>query len=101
MDISKNQLRSTRGEEGKAQTYRRNVGLLGKIDQKIYLTPSTTLIHISFKMEHGWFIRLKVSFQIFFEIPPCAKKVFFVSEFVILCKSPPLYQVNLILPKRT
>jgi hypothetical protein len=28
-------------EEGTAQTYRRSVGLLGKIDQKITLTPST------------------------------------------------------------
>ena len=94
MDISKNQWRSTGGEEGKAQTYRRNVGLLGKIDQKIYLTPSTTLIHISFKMEHGWFIRLKVSFQIFFEIPPCAKKEIFSTAFVFLDLNPHFYEVN-------
>ena len=30
------------------------------------------------------------------EIPPCGKKVIFVTEFVILCKSPPFYEVKLI-----
>ena len=31
-----------------------------------------------------------------FEIPPCTKKVILVPEFVILCKNPPFYEVNLL-----
>jgi hypothetical protein len=44
---------------------------------------------------------LKVSFIIcryatrfVFEIPPCAHPVIFVTEFVILIKTPPLFEVN-------
>ena len=29
-----------------------------------------------------------------FEIPPCAKKVNFVAEFVDLCKNPPIYELK-------
>ena len=33
--------------------------------------------------------------QMFFiEIPSCGNKVIFVTEFVILCKNPPFYDVN-------
>jgi hypothetical protein len=52
------------------------------------LTPNMPLIHTSFTS------------QSFFEIPPSAKKAFFVTEFLILCKNPSFYEVNLILPKR-
>ena len=57
-------------------------------------------------MECGLGFWLKASFiiyiyttKIFFEIPPCAEKVIIVTEFVILCKNPPLYEVNQIVQK--
>ena len=31
--------------------------------------------------------------KFFFEIPPCRKKVMFVTEFVILCKNPPFSEI--------
>ena len=48
------------------------------------------------EMEYGWQNFLAQSFisytyihhKDFFEIRPCAKKVIFVTEFVILCKNP-------------
>ena len=44
---------------------------------------------------------LKFNFpSFFFDIPPFTKKVIFVPEFVILCKNPPFYEVNLLLTKK-
>ena len=31
-----------------------------------------------------------------FEISPCAHRVIFITEFVLLTKTPPFYEVNLI-----
>ena len=36
----------------------------------------------------------------FVEIPPCAKKVIFITEFAIWCKNPPFYEVKKIFRKR-
>ena len=36
----------------------------------------------------------------FIEIPPCAKKVIFITEFAIWCKNPPFYEVKKIFQKR-
>ena len=30
------------------------------------------------------------------EFPPCAKEVIFITEFTILCKNPPFYEVKKI-----
>ena len=38
--------------------------------------------------------------EFFFEIPPCTKKVIFVTELLILCKNPPFYEVNILLTKK-
>ena len=34
------------------------------------------------------------------EISPCAKKVIFITEFAILCKNPPFYEVKKYFPKK-
>ena len=36
----------------------------------------------------------------FFEIPPCARKVIFVTEFVFFCKNSPFCEVEKIFLKR-
>ena len=53
------------------------------------------------KIEYGWNLWLKVLFIMctyitknFIEIPPCAKKVIFSTEFVLLDLNPPFYEVN-------
>ena len=38
--------------------------------------------------------------KIFLEIPPCAHYVIFITEFVLLIKIPPFYEVNLFNRKR-
>jgi hypothetical protein len=35
-----------------------------------------------------------VTKKIYFEIPPCANHVIFITEFVLLIKTPPFYEVN-------
>ena len=61
---------------------------------------NSTLVY-PFKMEYGWNLWLKVSFIVgtfitkpFIKIPPWANKVICINEFVILCKSPPFYEVK-------
>ena len=53
------------------------------------------------KIEYGLNLWLKVSFIIstyitkkIMEIPLCAKKVIFITEFTILWKHPPIYEVK-------
>ena len=60
------------------------------------------------KIEYGWNLWLKVSFimctyitNFFIEIPPCAKKVIFSTEFVLLDLNPPFYVVNQEVWKRS
>ena len=57
-------------------------------------------------MEYGWNFWLKHSFiisictkKLFFEIPPFAKKVIFITKFTILLTNPPFYEVKNIFKK--
>ena len=68
-----------------------------------HLTPNMPLIHTSFmypKLNMDEIYGLKFYLlhvhipEFFFEIPPCTKKVIFVTEFLILCKYPSFYEVN-------
>ena len=68
------------------------------------LTPNAPLIHTSFtyrKLNMDEIFGLKfyllcvqTSQKIFIEIPPCAKKVIFSTEFVLLDLNPHFYEVN-------
>ena len=53
------------------------------------------------KMEYGWNfsisglkVMVKWSRKNIFEIPPCAHYVIFITEFVLLTKTPPFFEVN-------
>ena len=64
-----------------------------------YVSHSTATYPV--KMEYGWNLWLKVSFiicryatRIFLEIPPCAHHIIVTTEFVLLIKAAPFYEVN-------
>ena len=73
-------------------------------NQNKVLTPNTPLIHTSFTY---WklnmdeicglkfdLLRVHTSQKFFIEIPPCAKKVISITEFVFLDLNPHFYEVN-------
>ena len=64
-----------------------------------YMTNTTIVSPV--KMEYGWNFSIsslkmmvKWSRKIIFEIPPCAHHVIFITEFLLLIKIPPFYEVN-------
>ena len=42
----------------------------------------------------GLKMMVTIHHKFFFEIPPCGKKVLFITEFAISCKSPHFYEVK-------
>ena len=69
--------------------------------------PTDSYFVYELEMEYGWNFWLKISFSIirnptnfFFEIPPCAKKVIFITPFVFLDLNPHFCVLNELVWKR-
>ena len=43
---------------------------------------------------HLSYVDCRYATRIFLKIPPCAQHVIFITEFVLLIKTPPFYKVN-------